>query len=35
MEWRQNNRENPYLFRDTLLVLVKANPLTYERLVAG
>jgi transposase-like protein len=30
--FRFNNRENPYLFRDTLLKLVEANALTYERL---
>jgi len=32
MEWRQNNRDNPFLFRDTLRVLVTADPLTYEML---
>ena len=29
LEWRFNNRDNPYLFRDTLRVLVTADPLTY------
>ncbi len=33
-EWRFNNRDNPYLFRDTLLRLVEADALTYERLTA-
>ncbi len=33
-EWRFNNRENPYLFRDTLLVLVHGEALPYARLVA-
>jgi transposase-like protein len=32
--FRFNNRENPYLFRDTLLRLVEGNALTYERLTA-
>ena len=26
MEWRFNNRDNPYLFRDTLLVLLARRP---------
>jgi transposase-like protein len=34
LEWRFNNRENPYLFRDTLLKLIKANNLPYEKLTA-
>ena len=33
-EWRFNNRENPNLFRETLRVLVTADPLTYEKLTA-
>jgi hypothetical protein len=33
--FRFNNRENPYLFRDTLLKLVEADALTYEALIAG
>lgn len=33
-EWRFNNRENPYLFRDTLTRLVGANPLPYRELTA-
>jgi transposase-like protein len=33
-EWRFNNRENPYLFRDTLTRLISAAPLAYKELVA-
>ena len=33
--FRFNNRENPYLFRDTLLRLIDADTLTYSQLVAG
>jgi transposase-like protein len=32
LEWRFNNRDNPYLFRDTILKLVKSDNLTYETL---
>lgn len=32
--FRFNNRENPYLFRDTILRLVEAEVLTYEKLTA-
>jgi transposase-like protein len=32
LEHRFNNRHNPFLFRDTLLKLVKADNLTYEEL---
>jgi transposase-like protein len=32
--FRFNNRENPYLFRDTILRLVEADPLRYQELVA-
>jgi hypothetical protein len=35
MEWRFNNRENPYLFRDTLLKLVNSDNLTYKELIAS
>lgn len=31
-EWRFNNRNNPYLFRDTLLILLHDDPLTYKAL---
>jgi transposase-like protein len=34
MEWRFNNRNNPFLFRDTLLVLLHSDPLPYKELVA-
>jgi transposase-like protein len=33
LEWRFNGRENPYLFRDTLLKLIKSENLPYEKLV--
>src|SRR5204862_996164 len=33
-EFRFNNRENPYLFRDTLLRLIEGDTLTYQQLVA-
>lgn len=32
LEWRFNNRDNPYLFRDTLLKLIGADNLTYQDL---
>jgi transposase-like protein len=32
--FRFNNRENPYLFRDTLLALLSSEALTYETLIA-
>jgi transposase-like protein len=35
MAFRYNNRENAYLFRDTLLRLIGAEPLEYAELVAG
>lgn len=31
-EFRFNNRENPFLFRDTLIALVRGDTLTYEAL---
>jgi transposase-like protein len=34
LEWRFNNRENPYLFRDTLLKLIKSENLPYHNLVS-
>jgi hypothetical protein len=34
LEWRYGNRENPYLFRDTLLELLKADHLEYRELVS-
>lgn len=33
-EWRFNNRHNPYLFRDTLTQLVKAETLEYKELIS-
>jgi transposase-like protein len=33
MEWRYNNRENPHMFRDTILKLVENDALTYRELV--
>jgi hypothetical protein len=32
LEHRFNNRDNQFLFRDTLLKLVKAEKLPYEKL---
>ncbi len=32
LEWRFNNRDNPYLFRDTLLKLISSDNLTYDSL---
>ena len=32
VEWRQNNRENRYLFRDTLKKLIVSECLPYQRL---
>lgn len=33
MEFRFNRRENPYLFRDTLLVLLHGDALPYRKLI--
>jgi transposase-like protein len=33
IEFRFNNRDNPFLFRDTLLVLLSGDPLPYRTLV--
>ena len=33
LEWRFNNRNNPYLFRDTLMRLVKSGNLSYKELI--
>lgn len=33
LEWRFNNRKNPYLFRDTLTKLLAANALAYKSLI--
>ena len=32
LEWRFNNGDNLYLFRDTLLELIKSENLPYEKL---
>jgi transposase-like protein len=34
ISFRFNNRENPYLFRDTLLALIRGDSLTYDQLVS-
>lgn len=34
-EFRFNNRENPYIFRETVRTLVTADPLTFEGLTAS
>ena len=34
LEWRYNNRDNPWLFRDTLLRLLDAKHVEYKDLVA-
>ncbi len=34
LEWRYNNRDNPYLFRDTLLRLLRSDHVEYRELVA-
>ena len=34
MEWRFNNRNNPYIFRDTLARIMHTDPLEYRDLVA-
>ena len=34
LEWRFNNRENPYLFRDTLLKLIHSDNLPYKNLTS-
>jgi len=35
LEWRFNNRDNPYLFRDTLIKLLNADNVEYKVLVAS
>lgn len=35
LEWRFNNRDNPYLFRDTLIKLLASQKLEYQELVAS
>lgn len=35
LEWRQNNRQNPFLFRDTVKKLLSSDNLTYQDLTTG
>jgi len=35
LEWRFNNRDNPYLFRDTLIKLLGSKNLEYQELIAS
>lgn len=35
MTFRFNNRESPYLFRDTLIKLLEAPVLEYKKLTAA
>ncbi len=35
LEWRYNNRSNPFLFRDTITALTRADALTLRSLVDG
>ena len=34
LEWRFNNRKNPFLFRDTLRRMIESDSLQYQRLTA-
>ncbi len=34
LEWRFSNRENPFLFRDTMKKLIGSQALTYQDLIA-
>lgn len=34
MAFRFNNRDNPYLFRDTLMKLIGAESLPYQALIS-
>jgi len=34
LEWRFNNRDNPYIFRDALIQLAHGDPLRYHALTA-
>lgn len=35
LEWRFNNRKNPWLFRDTLIKLLASRKLEYRKLIAS
>jgi hypothetical protein len=34
MEFRFNGRDNPFLFRDTLMVMLQGDALPYKELIA-
>ena len=34
LAWRFNNRDNPWLFRDTLIRLLRSEHLLYQNLIA-
>ncbi len=34
LEWRFNNRDNPYMFRDALRRIMRTSPLEYRTLIA-
>ena len=34
IEFRYNHRDNPYIFRETLRVIVTVDPMTYKALTA-
>ena len=34
LEWRFNNRNNPYLFRDTLRKLIESDNIEYKELIS-
>ena len=34
LEWRFNNRGNPYIFRDALRRIMHTDPLEYRTLIA-
>ena len=35
MEWRFNNRDNPYMFRATIRRILNTDPLRYKDLLGG
>ncbi len=35
IEWRHNNRKNPYLFRDTMRKLIGAEKLEFKELITS
>ena len=34
LEWRSNDRNDPYTFRDALRRIMRTGPLEYKRLIA-